>query len=173
MPDDDWARLRKLKHDARERADGYYWLGRRYRYSYLRWDRRAQMLVLGAAIASFLAGAALLTNLAKTSRPLAIVLGIVSLIAGLLQVVYSVTNARKRADQYAQDERACTLMRSHYMQFVDTWDDVAGAARRHDQLVEEENKLVLTPTESWTYARIQKDRSAGERPGPGASRRGL
>jgi hypothetical protein len=160
-----WVEFAKLKRSAQDRADDCYWHGRRYRYSYLRWDRRAQRLLLGGAVASFLASAALLTNLAKSQPSLAVALGIASLLAGLLQLLYSVTDARKRADDYGQGERANRLMRWHYLRFVETWDDREAAATKLDELMEEEERLQLPrPLEGWTHARVMKDGAAGERP---------
>jgi hypothetical protein len=75
-------RLARPAEDAEDRAEACFWGARTYRYLYLRWSRRAQLLLAGSAGASFLATAALLGNLAKTDRTFALMLGGRTLLAG-------------------------------------------------------------------------------------------
>jgi hypothetical protein len=152
------ARFALLMREARRRSDDCEWGARRYRYSYLRWDRRAQLLLLGAAVASFLASAALLTNLSKDHRDLAVILGVLSLLAGLLQVLYSVTDARKRADDYAEGERLFDRMQSRYERFYTTWSEPQTASDKLNQLMEEQEALQLPrPMERWTLETVRRE----------------
>jgi hypothetical protein len=158
--------LEHWKQEAGKRREGCRWHSRRYRLSYERWDSRALWVsVLGGA-ATVIVGATLLTDAAKDLRLVAVILGLLGIVAGLLQVLEKAVGPHKRADDYRKGELAYDRMRAHYKLFIDTWRDPATARDEYRRLREEDERLpseVPRPVERWTHKAVVEE-GAPDRP---------
>jgi uncharacterized membrane protein HdeD (DUF308 family) len=106
-------------------------------------------------------GATLLTDLAKHQRWLAVVLGVLGILAGVLQAIEKALGAQSKADKHKEASAAWVNMRSKYYLFADTQTDASTAVATLEKLEGEHERLETSSiaTEAWTQKTIDRERT--------------